>query len=87
MSEIKSQARTLQGVVVSDKMDKTVVVRVDRWVKHPLYEKVIKQSTKMKAHDEQNKCNSGDVVRIAEGRPISKQKSWRVVEVVEKASE
>lgn len=84
MSEEKT-IRTLQGVVISDKMDKTVTVLIERKVKHPLYGKVIRRSTKIHAHDEQNQCGIGDVVVIAEVRPISKTKSWTVSKLVEKA--
>jgi small subunit ribosomal protein S17 len=73
------------GRVVSDKMDKTVVVAVETFVTHPLYKKHIKRTTKFKAHDENNECGVGDVVRIMETRPISKEKRWRVVDIVEKA--
>lgn len=71
--------RILQGVVVSDKMDKTVVVRVERRVMHPVYKKFIRRTKKYSAHDENNQCKLGDVVRIQECRPISKNKSWEVV--------
>ncbi|MBF0093740.1 MAG: 30S ribosomal protein S17 [Alphaproteobacteria bacterium] len=71
--------RIMQGVVVSDKMDKTVVVRVERRVMHPIYKKFIQRSKKYAAHDEDNRCKIGDVVRIRECRPISKRKSWEVV--------
>ena len=81
-SEIK---RTKVGLVVSDKMDKTVTVQLERQVKHPLYGKYIKRSTKVHAHDESNDSRQGDKVMIAECRPISKNKSWRVVEVLERA--
>lgn len=77
--------KTTIGRVVSDKMDKTVVVSIEDSVKHPLYKKVIKRTVKRKAHDEKNECGIGDRVRIMETRPISKDKRWRVVEVVEKA--
>ena len=73
------------GVVVSDKADKTVTVLLERQVKHPLYGKYIKRSTKVHAHDEENSCGEGDLVKISECRPISKTKSWRVVEIVERA--
>ncbi len=76
--------KTNVGVVVSDKMDKTVVVSVERLVKHPRYEKYIKRTKKFKAHDENNECQIGDVVRIMETRPLSKTKRWRVVEIIEK---
>ena len=81
-TEIK---RTQTGRVVSSKMDKSVTVLLERQIKHPLYGKYIKRSSKVHAHDEDNACGEGDVVRIAECRPISKTKSWRVVEIVEKA--
>ena len=80
-------ARELQGEVVSDKMDKTVTVRVERRVKHPLYKKYVRRSTKFHAHDESNECKSGDTVAIAECRPMSKHKAWQVVSVVERAPE
>ena len=73
------------GVVVSNKMDKSIVVKVERKVKHPLYGKFVKKSTKFMAHDENNECNIGDMVRIMETRPLSKNKCWRLVEIVEKA--
>ncbi len=77
--------KTRRGYVVSDKMDKTVVVAVEDRVKHPLYGKVMRRTSKVKAHDEQNQCGVGDTVRIMETRPLSSAKRWRVVEVVEKA--
>jgi small subunit ribosomal protein S17 len=73
------------GLVVSDKMDKTVTVRVEDFIRHPLYGKRIKRSKKFKAHDENNICSMGDRVRIMETRPLSKDKRWRLVEIVEKA--
>jgi len=73
------------GVVVSDGMDKTVVVRIDRQVRHPLYGKTVRRSSKLAAHDEQNDAHVGDTVRITETRPVSKTKRWRVIEVVERA--
>ena len=73
------------GKVVSDKMDKTVVVAIEEHVKHPLYKKVVKRTYKLKAHDEKNECAIGDTVRVMETRPISKDKRWRLVEIVEKA--
>lgn len=73
------------GVVVSNKMDKSIVVLVERKVKHPMYGKFVKKSTKLMAHDEKNECSIGDTVRIMETRPLSKNKCWRLVEVVEKA--
>lgn len=81
----EKSARSLQGSVVSAAMDKTITVMVERQVQHPLYKKYIRRSTKFHAHDEQNECSAGDVVRIEECRPISKLKSWRLVEVVTKA--
>lgn len=81
---VKNQ-RTLIGKVVSNKMDKTVVVRVERRVKHPVFGKIIIRSAKYKAHDETNQYNEGDTVEIAEGRPISRDKSWRVVRLLEAA--
>jgi small subunit ribosomal protein S17 len=71
------------GTVISDKMDKTVVVQVETLVRHPLYKKVIRRRAKFKAHDEENKCRVGDVVKIMETRPLSKEKRWRVVEIVQ----
>ena len=73
------------GLVVSDKMDKTITVAIERQVKHPIYGKFVKQTTKLKAHDENNEAGEGDVVRIQETRPMSKTKRWRLVEVVERA--
>ena len=73
------------GTVVSSKMDKTIVVAVERKEKHPLYGKFVKKTTKFVAHDEKNECGEGDTVRIMETRPLSKTKNWRVVEIVEKA--
>jgi small subunit ribosomal protein S17 len=78
--------KTRQGIVVSDKMDKTVVVRVERLTTHPKYMKVIKQARKFKAHDEENVCRVGDIVKIVETRPLSKEKRWRVQEIVRKAT-
>ena len=73
------------GKVVSDKMDKTVVVAIEEHVKHPLYKKVVKRTYKLKAHDENNVCAIGDTIRVMETKPISKDKRWRLVEIVEKA--
>ena len=84
MSEQK-RSRSLTGTVVSNKMDKTVSVLVERQVKHPLYKKSIRLSTKLLAHDENNECGQGDTVLIEECRPLSKHKSWRLLKVVEKA--
>lgn len=86
MSEEKKIVRTETGVVVSNKMDKTIVVKIERTVKHELYKKYIKRSNKFHAHDELNECQIGDVVRIRESRPLSKQKTWMLEEVVQKAS-
>ncbi len=80
-----TKIRTLTGRVVSSRMDKTISVAVERRVKHPMYGKYIRRTTKLMAHDSDNSCNEGDVVTIAECRPISKNKSWRLVEVVERA--
>lgn len=85
MSESTESNRTLQGRVVSDKMDKTITVLIERRVKHPVYGKFIKRSTKVHAHDESNECSIGDVVTVEQSRPLSKTKSWRLVKVVEKA--
>lgn len=85
MSE-RGMRKTLLGIVVSDKMDKTVVVKVDRSVKHPLYFKTIKKSAKYKAHDEGNVCHAGDKVLIEETRPLSRDKRWKVKEIIAKAA-
>ena len=77
--------KTRVGKVVSNKMDKTIVVAVVDNVKHPLYGKIVKRTYKLKAHDEQNECNIGDRVRVMETRPLSKDKRWRLVEIIEKA--
>jgi len=87
MSDTKKTVKTLTGRVVSSKMNKTIAVVIQRTVKHPLYEKFMKRSTKLLAHDENNECHEGDVVIIEASRPISKQKSWRVQKVVTKAQE
>ncbi|MCM1044101.1 MAG: 30S ribosomal protein S17 [Candidatus Gastranaerophilales bacterium] len=76
--------KTRTGKVTSNKMDKTIVVAIEEHVKHPLYGKVVKKTYKLKAHDENNECNIGDTVRVMETRPLSKDKRWRLVEVVEK---
>ncbi|HON75597.1 MAG TPA: 30S ribosomal protein S17 [Dermatophilaceae bacterium] len=81
----RNDRKTRQGYVVSDKMDKTVVVEVQDRVKHPLYGKVMRRTSKVKAHDEQNSCGVGDRVLIMETRPLSATKRWRVVEILEKA--
>ncbi|MDP2783213.1 MAG: 30S ribosomal protein S17 [Sulfurimicrobium sp.] len=85
MSEVKATTRALLGRVVSDKMDKTVTVLVERKVKHPLYGKIIRRSKKYHAHDENNDFHEGDLVEIQECRPIAKTKAWRVSKLVEKA--
>ena len=77
--------KTRTGVVVSDKMDKTIVVAIKTKVRHPLYGKMVNRTRKFKAHDEQNQCGIGDTVRIMETRPLSKDKRWRLVEIIEKA--
>jgi small subunit ribosomal protein S17 len=84
-SEPRGRRKTREGLVVSDKMDKTVTVEVEDRVKHPLYGKVIRRSSKLKAHDEQNACGVGDRVLLMETRPVSATKRWRVVEILEKA--
>jgi len=85
MSANEAVKRTKVGLVISDKRDKTVTVLLERQVKHPLYGKYIKRSTKVQAHDEENSCGAGDKVVIAECRPISKTKAWRVLEILERA--
>ena len=85
MAEVRGMRKTRTGVVVSDKMDKTIVVEIRTRVKHPLYGKIMNRTIKIKAHDEQNVCGIGDTVRIMETRPLSKDKNWRLVEIVEKA--
>ena len=86
MSENRTTSRkTRVGKVVSDKMDKTVVVEVADRVAHPIYKKIIKRTYRLKAHDEKNECGVGDTVKVMETRPLSKDKRWRVVEIVEKA--
>ena len=77
--------KTMVGTVVSDKMDKTIVVAIETRVKHPIYKKTVKRTYKLKAHDEENSCKVGDVVKVMETRPLSKDKRWRLVEIVEKA--
>jgi small subunit ribosomal protein S17 len=84
--EKTGQRKTRQGTVVSNKMEKTVVVRVERLTKHPRYNKTIKRAKKFKAHDEQNQCAIGDIVEIMETRPLSKDKRWRVTEIVKRAA-
>ena len=77
--------KTRTGKVVSDKMDKTIVVAVEDHVKHPLYNKIVKRTYKLKAHDENNECGMSDIVKVMETRPLSKDKRWRLVEIMEKA--
>ncbi len=86
MTEERNLRKTRVGVVTSDKMDKTVVVSVETLIEHPLYKKRVKQTKKFKAHDEQNQCKVGDKVRIMETRPLSKDKRWRVLEIIESAT-
>lgn len=85
MEQVRGYRKTRTGVVVSDKMDKTIVVAIQTKVRHPLYGKMVNRTRKFKAHDENNECGIGDRVRIMETRPISKDKRWRLVEIVEKA--
>ena len=85
MSEQRGLRKTRVGMVVSDKMDKTIVVEIKERVRHPLYGKIMNQTNKLKAHDENNECGIGDTVRIMETRPLSKDKCWRLVEIIEKA--
>ena len=84
MSE-RNMRKTMVGKIVSDNMDKTVVVAIEDSVKHPLYNKIVKRTYKLKAHDENNECKIGDKVRVMETRPLSKDKRWRLVEIIEKA--
>jgi small subunit ribosomal protein S17 len=79
--------RQVTGKVVSDKMDKTITVLIERRVKHPIYGKYVSKSSKLKAHDEKNECKAGDVVTISESRPLSKSKSWALVKIEERATE
>ncbi len=85
MTETRGMAKSRVGTVVSSKMDKTVVVAVETLVQHPLYARRIKRTKRLKAHDEANSCGVGDIVRVMETRPLSKEKHWRVVEIVRKA--
>ncbi|MBO5574727.1 MAG: 30S ribosomal protein S17 [Ruminococcus sp.] len=85
MSEERNLRKTRVGVVVSDKMDKTIVVAIKDNVQHPLYKKIIKKTVKLKAHDENNECGIGDRVKVMETRPLSKDKRWRLVSIIEKA--
>ena len=84
-AEARNRRKSKVGVVVSDKMDKTVVVAIEDFVRHPLYGKAVKRTKKLKVHDENNECNVGDKIRIMETRPLSKDKRWRLVGVVQKA--
>jgi small subunit ribosomal protein S17 len=81
----RGRRKIRQGVVVSDKMDKTVLVRIDRQMRHPLYKKIVRRSSKLAAHDERNDARVGDTVRVMETRPTSKNKRWRVIEILERA--
>ena len=83
--EERNLRKTRTGKVVSDKMDKTIVVAVEDHVKHPLYNKIVKRTYKLKAHDENNECKVGDTVKVMETRPLSKDKRWRLVEIMEEA--
>ena len=83
--EERNLRKTRVGKVVSDKMDKTIVVAIEDHVKHPLYKKIVKKTYKLKAHDEKNECGIGDTVKVMETRPLSKDKRWRLVEIMEKA--
>lgn len=85
MSEQRGIRKERIGVVVSDKMDKTIVVSIKTRVRHPLYGKIMNQTSKLKAHDEKNECGIGDTVRVMETRPLSHDKRWRLVEIIEKA--
>ena len=85
MAEVRGIRKTRVGMVVSDKMDKTVVVEIRPRVRHPLYGKIMNRTTKLKAHDEKNECGVGDRVLVMETRPLSREKRWRVVEIIEKA--
>ena len=85
MAEVRGMRKTRTGVVVSDKMDKTIVVEIRTRVKHPLYGKIMNRTKKFKVHDEKNECGIGDTVRIMETRPLSKDNRWRLVEIIEKA--
>ena len=85
MSEQRGLRKTREGLVVSDKMDKTIVVEIKTRVRHPLYGKIMNRTNKLKAHDEKNECGVGDRVRVMETRPLSRDKRWRLVEILEKA--
>ena len=85
MAEERNYRKVRIGTVVSDKMDKTIVVAINTHVKHPLYNKIVKRTYKLKAHDEENTCQVGDKVKVMETRPLSRDKRWRLVEIMEKA--
>ena len=85
MEQVRGYRKTRTGVVVSDKMDKTIIVAIQTKVRHPLYGKMVNRTRKFKAHDENNECGIGDTAKIMETRPLSKDKRWRLVEVIEKA--
>ena len=85
MSEVRGMRKTRVGVVVSDKMDKTITIAVKYRVRHPLYGKIMNQTSKLKVHDENNECGIGDTIKVMETRPLSKDKRWRLVEIIEKA--
>ena len=85
MSEERGLRKTRIGIVVSDKMDKTCVIQIKNRVRHPLYGKIMNQSSKLKVHDENNECGIGDTIKVMETRPLSKDKRWRLVEIIEKA--
>ena len=82
---VQGNKRTIKGVVISDKMDKTIVVKAERLVKHPIFHKYVRKHVKYKAHDEKNECKAGDTVVIIEARPMSKDKRWRMLEILERA--
>jgi small subunit ribosomal protein S17 len=83
--EVRNKRKEIQGKVVSDKRDKTITILVEKKIKHPLYGKVMKSSKKFQAHDENNECKMGDIVKVMETRPLSKTKRWRLIEILEKA--
>jgi len=85
MEEVRKKRKVREGLVSSNKMDKSIVVKVERKLKHPKYGKFLKRTTKLMAHDEQNSCNMGDKVKVMETRPLSKNKCWRLVEIIERA--
>ena len=86
MEQTRGERKMREGIVVSDKMDKTCVVAVETFVRHPLYGRTMRRTVRLKAHDENNECRVGDRVRVMETRPLSKEKRWRVVEIMEKAT-